>query len=152
MPTISKEAAASSGAVTVSYWSLSGWVADRLGPYHRDPGSLKRLITIEKPKMHLVALALAHMRERIDCEAGIFLLERSQKEILETLLGRQPSWPGSRPLPFTRSSLGAPKVSPACQLLNDRVVVKFLHHVASIDEPKIIGLHKLPTVFGDLRF
>ena len=39
-----------------------GWVADRLGPLiDRDPGSLKRLITIEKPKMHLIALALAHM-------------------------------------------------------------------------------------------
>ena len=124
-----------------------GWVADRLGPLiDRDPGSLKRLITIEKPKMHLVALALAHMRERIDCEAGIFLLERSQKEILETLLGRQPTGLDRALSHLPDRVLGPRRYRQLVELLNDRVVAKFLHHVASIDEPKIIGLHKLPTV------
>ena len=124
-----------------------GWVADRLGPLiDRDPGSLKRLITIEKPKMHLIALALAHMRERIDCEAGVFLLERSQKEILEIVFGRQPNGVDRALSLLPDRVLGAQRYRQLVELLNDRVIAKFLHHMASINESKIIGLHKLPTV------
>ena len=124
-----------------------GWVADRLGPLiDSDPGSLKRLITIDKPKMHLIALALAHMREQISCEAGVFLLERSQKEILEIVFGRQPTGLDRALSHLPDRVLGPQRYRQLVDLLNDRVIAKFLHHTASINESKIIGLHKLPTV------
>jgi hypothetical protein len=96
--------------------------------------------------MHLIALALAHMRDRIDYEAGAFLLERSQKEILEIVFGRQPTGLDRALAHLPDRVLGAQRYRQLVELLNDRVIAKFLHHTASINESKIIGLHKLPTV------
>jgi hypothetical protein len=124
-----------------------GWVADRLAPaIDNDLGLMRQLITIDRAKMHLVALALAHMRDRITAETGVFLLERPQKEIVETLFGYQPLGMDRALRHLPDEVLVAPRYRQLVELLNDRAIAKFLYHTPSIDELKIVGLHKLPVV------
>src|SRR5690242_2977838 len=69
-----------------------GWIATQLGPVaETDPVLLRRLATIDVPTMHLLGLALAHMRRGTTHESCAFLLGQSQKKILTELFGEPPA-------------------------------------------------------------
>jgi hypothetical protein len=109
---------------------------------------LEPLLKLDQARMHLIALALAHLNSEVCPDLALVLLRGPYREILDLSLGHRP--PG---LARTLACL-PPKVLTAesyrklTALLTDRTTARFLHHCQSIDEAMSAGLHRLPA---DLR-
>jgi hypothetical protein len=68
-----------------------GWVADRLSPALESESSLLGpLLDISQARMHLIALALAHLDGVVSAELGLLLLRGPAKTILDLSLGHRP--------------------------------------------------------------
>ena len=111
-----------------------------------DPDLLARLIRIDRQRMHLVALGLAHSRREITPTLAWLLLERSRKEITEAIFGYQPTGLGRVLRHLPDRVLAANTYRKLIELLNDEATATFLHHSASISEATLIALHKLPPM------
>ena len=111
-----------------------------------EPDLLERLIRIDQRRMHLLALGLAHAREQITPALAWLLLEKSRKEIVETMFGYQPTGLGRILRHLPEKVLTAHTYRKLIDLLNDGVIATFLHHCPSISEATLIGLHNLPPV------
>jgi hypothetical protein len=123
-----------------------GWVQARLiKAIETEPTLVDLLFDLDQPRMHLMALALAHLASDVTPDLALVLLQGSRKTVLNLSVGHRPAGIDRvlRHVP--------PKVLPAesyrklIDLLNDPVPAKFLHHTRSITEPLITGLHRLPA-------
>jgi hypothetical protein len=124
-----------------------GWVIGRLGDaLEIEPALLSPLLALNKYRMHLVALALAHLPDEVTAEVATVLLQNPDKEVLEFSLGSIPTgiYRVLSHLPGSVISLNGYRK--LVLLLTDRAIAKFLHHRSSIDEGMIIGLSRLPPV------
>lgn len=122
-----------------------GWVYDRLSQaIAAEPTLVEQLFNLDAGRMHLMALALAHMSGDVIPSVALGLLEKSRGSVLNISVGHRPTGidRALQHLP--------PKVLPAecyrnlVALLNDPATAKFLHHTGLITEPIITGLHNLP--------
>ena len=126
-----------------------GWLLNRLSnAIEGDLTLLESLVTIEPARMHLIAMALAHHSAVITCDIARKMLTDSTKAIVDFAIGRQ-----SRGISRALRHLPAKVMMPdsyrdLIDLMNDSATAKFIHHCASIDEPTIGWLHRLP---GTLR-
>ena len=111
-----------------------------------DPDLLAHLIRIDRQRMHLVALGLAHARREVTPALAWLLLERSRKEITEVIFGYQATGLGRVLRHLPDRVLAANTYRKLIELLNDDVTATFLHHSASISEATLIALHKLPPM------
>lgn len=128
-----------------------GWIVDRLSPVlETETALLGPLLDLGEARMHLIALALAHLDGEVPPDLALLLLRGPPKTILDISLGYRP--PGlDRALGHLPSKvLAAETYRQLAQLLMDRPIARFLHHAASIDELMIIGLSKLPAVLRRL--
>jgi hypothetical protein len=125
-----------------------GWVQDRLtNAIEVEPGLVDLLFGINQARMHLMALALAHLTCDITPELALLLLKGFRKPILQLSLGHHHSFGIDRALHHLPPKVLAPETyRKLVDLLNDSVVAKFLHHAPSITEPMITGLHNLPPI------
>jgi hypothetical protein len=123
-----------------------GWVQDRLRQaIEVEPRLVELLFDLDHARMHLIALALAHMSGDVTPDLALILLQESRKTILKLSVGHRPVGIGRalRRLP--------PKVLPAeiyrklVDLLDNPVPAKFLHHTGSITDLLITGIHRLPA-------
>ena len=122
-----------------------GWAADALGAMVEvEPTLLLHLFKMDPARMHLIALALAHLNEFAP-NLGIFLVSGSVRAITEQILGHCPTGI-KRVLGHLPSSvLAAEDYRRLVELLADREAAKLLHHARSIDGSTIKTLHGLPS-------
>lgn len=122
-----------------------GWAADALGAMvEAEPTLLFHLFELDLARMHLIALALAHLNE-VPPDIGVFLVNGSVRTITERILGRCPTGI-KRALGALPSSVLAPEnYRRLVELLADPNTAKLLHHAESIGESTIKTLHNLPA-------
>jgi hypothetical protein len=123
-----------------------GWVQDRLSQaIEVEPRLVELLFNLDHARMHLTALALAHMRGDVTPDVALMLLQESSKAILNLSLGHRPVGIGRALRRLPRKVLAAESYRNLVDLLNDPVPAKFLHHTGSITELLITGIHRLPA-------
>jgi len=123
-----------------------GWILDRLtNAIETKPSLIELLLDLDLARMHLTALALAHLPSDVSPDLALTLLQAPRKMVLNLSVGH-------RPVGIDRVLHQLPlKVLPAdtyrklVELLNDSVTAKFLHHRRSIDEQIVAGLSTLPA-------
>jgi hypothetical protein len=106
------------------------------------------LFNLDHARMHLTALALAHMSGDVTPDLALMLLQGSRKTVLNLSVGHRPVGIDRALHHLPPKVLTAESYRNLTDLLNDPVTAKFLHHTASITELIIAGLHNLP---GALR-
>jgi hypothetical protein len=121
-----------------------GWAADTVASMVEvEPTLLILLFEFNRARMHLIALALAHLSE-VSSGVGAFLFTGSVRVITEQILGRYPNGL-KRVLGHLPSSVLAPEnYQHLVELLADPGTAKLLHHAQSIDDSTIKILHELP--------
>src|ERR1039458_9862862 len=123
-----------------------GWVQDQLRQaIEVEPRLVELLFDLDHARMHLFALALAHMNGDVTPDLALILLQESRKTILKLSVGHRPVGIGRALRRLPPKVLAAEIYRKLVDLLNDPVPAKFLHHTASITELKIAGLHNLPS-------
>jgi len=122
-----------------------GWAADAVGAMvEAEPTLLFHLFELGRARMHLIALALAHLNE-FSPDIGVFLASGSVRAVTERILGRCPTG-------IKRAlNILPPRVMPPVnyrrlvELLANPDTAKLLHHTRSIDSSKIEALHGIPV-------
>ena len=68
-----------------------GWVQDRLSQaIEVEPSLVELLFDLDHARMHLMALALAHMSGEVTPDLALMLLQGSRKTILNLSVGHRP--------------------------------------------------------------
>jgi hypothetical protein len=68
-----------------------GWVQDRLiKAIEHEPNLIDLVFGLDLPRMHLVALAMAHLTSDVTSDVAAILLEGSRKPILNLSIGHCP--------------------------------------------------------------
>jgi hypothetical protein len=123
-----------------------GWVQDRLSQAIAvEPRLVELLFDLDHARMHLTALALAHMSGDVTPDLALMLLQESRKTILNLSVGHRPVGINRALHHLPPKVLTAESYRNLTDLLNDPVTAKFLHHTASITELLITGIHRLPA-------
>lgn len=122
-----------------------GWVKDHLGPtLHHDADVLGALFRLDKPRMHLLALVLAHSND--DASPGVIckLLTASSDELLALVQAHKIAGLGRILLTLPNIVLAAEDYRALLTLLRDGAISRYLHHADVIDAAIIRALHNLP--------
>ncbi len=127
-----------------------GWVPARLSKaIEIEPCLIELLFDLDPARMHLMALALAHLASDVPPDLALMLLKGVRKPILNLSLGHHRPFGIDRALHHLPPKvLSAETYRKLVDLLNDPVTAKFLHHRQLITEKMIAGLATLPA---DLR-
>jgi hypothetical protein len=123
-----------------------GWVQDRLRQaIEVEPRLVELLFDLDHARMHLTALALAHMNGDVTPDLALILLQESRKTILNLSVGHRPVGIGRALRRLSPKVLAAEIYRNLVDLLNDPVPAKFLHHTDSITDLLITGICRLPA-------
>jgi hypothetical protein len=121
-----------------------GWSADALATIiMAEPKLLPYLFELDSARMHLIALALAHLNE-IPPQLYLLLLNGPVRQITEQILGHCPSGIKRVLYHFPAEVLAPENYRKLIELLADRKTAKLLHYAEFIDDRTIATLHKLP--------
>ena len=122
-----------------------GWAADALAAMVEvKPTLLTHLFGLNRARMHLIALAFAHLNE-VSPDLSEFLVCGSVRAITEQVLGHYPIGI-KRALDHLPPSVLPPKqYRYLVELLADIKTAKLLHHARCIDSSTIKILHALPA-------
>ena len=123
-----------------------GWTIDRLGnAIAAKPSLLEPLVAIGEARMHLVALALAHLNDEISADLAFVLLRGAHKTVLDLSLGYRPVGLYRALAHLPPKVLDAEIYRNLIDLLIDPATAKLLHHSAAIDAATITTLLALPA-------
>jgi hypothetical protein len=126
-----------------------GWVQARLiKAIEVEPRLIELLFDLDAARMHLLALALAHLNCNVTPDLALMLLQEPKTAILNRSVGHRPVGIGRVLRRLPPKVLAAESYRKLIDLLIDPATAKFLHHRQSIDEKMIAGLSTLPA---DLR-
>jgi hypothetical protein len=123
------------------------WAADPLALLaDGDPALLLDLLKLGRVRMHLIALALAHMETKLKPELGPILLHGSAGEVIARSLGRGPPAGLSRALarmPF--HALAKESYQRLIELFEHEASAHLLFYADLIDDSVIDLLYKVPA-------
>ena len=126
-----------------------GWAAQPLAAMiQSEPGLLMHVFELDRPRMHVIALALAHLDESPASDLAPVLFRASIHEVLHRVVRRSP--PGIRRvlrrLPF--AVLRRQGYSRLVELLDDPQSAKLLHHLnaTTITDSTVRVLYEIPAV------
>jgi hypothetical protein len=123
-----------------------GWVQNRLSQAIAvEPRLVELLFDLDHARMHLTALALAHMSGDVTPDLALMLLQESRKTILNLSVGHRPVGIGRALRRLPPKVLAAEIYRKLVDLLDDPVPAKFLHHTDSITDLLITGIYRLPA-------
>jgi hypothetical protein len=123
-----------------------GWVQDRLRQaIEVEPRLVELLFDLDHARMHLTALALAHMNGDVTPDLALILLQESRKTILNLSVGHRPVGIGRALRRLPPKVLAAEIYRKLVDLLDDPVPAKFLHHTGSITDLLITSIYRLPA-------
>lgn len=123
-----------------------GWAIDWLAAaVEAEPPLLAEIYPLSRRRMHLIALALAHLDPGVDQRISHLLLRGSEHEILERFLGRKPNG-----LKRALNNLQPHVLSPdgyrrLVDLLDDPASAKALSHAVLIDDDDLKALADIPV-------
>jgi hypothetical protein len=125
-----------------------GWAAQLLaGIVDAEPDLLAHVFELDRQRMHVIALALAHLDGKPPPQLGPVLLRGSARDLLHRVLGRSPVGIKRvlRRLPF--AVLSQLSYRRLVQLLDDPQATKLLHHLpdAEITDSMIGVLYEVPA-------
>jgi hypothetical protein len=122
-----------------------GWAAEPLAALvNAEPSLLTDLFGISRPRMHLMALGLAHLNPPLPPNVGPLLLRGHAWQVLDRVLGHRPAG-----LKRALGRLPVEVLQPEnyrrlIDLLADSEAAKVLHHADNIDDVAIQVLADLP--------
>jgi hypothetical protein len=123
-----------------------GWVQDRLRQaIEVEPRLVELLFDLDHARMHLTALALAHMNDDVTPDLALILLQESRKTVLNLSVGHRPVGIGRALRRLPPKVLAAEIYRKLVDLLDDPVPAKFLHHTGSITDLLITSIYRLPA-------
>ena len=123
-----------------------GWVQDRLAKaFEAEPTLVELLFELDQSRMHVTALALAHLSSEVTPDLAVILLQGSRKTILNLSVGHRPVGIDRVLSHLPPKVLTAESYRKLTDLLLVPATAKFLHHRTSITEQIITGLHTLPA-------
>jgi hypothetical protein len=124
-----------------------GWVQDRLSQaIAGEPKLVELLFDLDHARMHLTALALAHISGDVTPDLALILLQESKKKILNLSVGHRPVGIGRALRRLPAKVLPAESYRNLVDLLDEPVPAKLLHHTGSITDQLLACLHHLPPV------
>src|SRR5665811_2197101 len=143
----------SAGSRTTDRWRRPGfllaplgWVQDRLAKaIETEPTLVELLFELDQSRMHLTALALAHMTGEVTPDLAVILIQGPKNTILNLSVGHRPVGIDRVLCHLPPKVLTAESYRKLTDLLLDPATAKFLHHTTSITDLKITGLHTLPA-------
>jgi hypothetical protein len=122
-----------------------GWAAEPLAVMvNAEPTLLPELFEMGRSRMHLIALALAHLEPPQPPEIGRLLTHGSPRQILDRVLGHCPVGIRRALHPLPVKALQQQNYQRLVLLLADPDSGKVLHHAAKIDDVVIRVLADLP--------
>src|ERR1035437_4022203 len=122
-----------------------GWAADFLAAMiEAEPTLLFHLFELDRARMHLIALAYAHL-DQVLPDLGTFLVKGSVRAITEKILGHYPTGIKRVLCHLPLSVLTPLNYSRLIELLAYRKTSKLLPPAPSIDDFIIEALHGLPA-------
>jgi hypothetical protein len=123
-----------------------GWVQARLSKaIEAEPTLVDHLFNLDAVRMHLMALALAHLASNVTPDLALILLQGSRKTVLNLSVDHRPVGIDRVLSHLPPKVLTAESYRNLTDLLFDPATAKFLHHTGSITELIITGLHRLPA-------
>src|SRR5450759_3876063 len=123
-----------------------GWVQDRLAKaFEAEPTLVELLFDLDQSRMHLTALALAHMTGEVTPDLALILLQGPKNAILTLSVGHRPVGVDRVLSHLPPKVLTAESYRKLTDLLLVPATAKFLHHTTSITDQIITGLHTLPA-------
>ena len=122
-----------------------GWAAEPLAAMLRAEASLLiDLFAIDQPRMHLIALALAHLEPEMPFELARLLLRGSVREVLDQILPQHPAGVGRTLEHLPAGVLKRENYRRLVDLLADRQAAKVLYHGIKFDDVAIRVLAEMP--------
>jgi hypothetical protein len=109
-----------------------------------EPRLVELLFGLDQSRMHLVALALAHLNDEVTPDLAVMLLQERKNATLKLSVGHIPIGIDRVLRRLPRKVLGVAIYRKLVDLLNYPSTARFLHHSVSINERLIVGLYKLP--------
>jgi hypothetical protein len=123
-----------------------GWAAEPLlALAHAEPVLLSHLFELSRPRMHAIALALAHIDGSVSRQFAPFLACASSHQIIIQALGRSPTGITRVLQRLPTSVLEPENYRQLVTLLNEPKTAKLLHHVEAIDDYAIRLLCDIPV-------
>lgn len=117
-----------------------------------EPGLLADLIHLSRIRMHLIALALAHVEGDVPAEFGQILFRGSAGDILDAVIGRRPVGLKRVVQCLPGRVLEAESYRRLVQLLDDPAAAKLLYHAGEIDDPAIKIIDDVPVALRSVVF
>ena len=111
-----------------------------------DPSICVNLCKIDRTRVHLIALALAHLQDQLTSDLALLLLRGSLRQVMTETLGRGPPAGLSRAvahMPF--KVLTKENYRRLVELLYQAPTAKVLFHVDAIDDEMIDVLYRTPV-------
>jgi hypothetical protein len=122
-----------------------GWAAEPLAAMlHAEPRLLPDLFAISRPRMHLIALTLAHLDRPVPSEIGCLLARAPARQVLGQVLGACPAGIKRALDHLPRAVLQRQNYRRLVHLLADPGGAAVLHHAATINDLAIQVLGDLP--------
>jgi hypothetical protein len=123
-----------------------GWAAEPLAALvNAEPSLLTDLFAISRPRMHLIALGLAHLNPPLSPNIGPVLLDGPAWQVLDRVLGHRPAGLKRALGRLPVAVLQRENYRRLIDLLADSEAAKVLHHAATINDLAIEVLGYLPT-------
>jgi hypothetical protein len=122
-----------------------GWASEPIAAMAQaEPRFLAHLFEMSRTRMHLLALALAHLDSSPPRQFAEFLARESLGNILRQVLGDQPIGIKRALAHLPDRVLSAKGYQRLVQLLSDQDGSRALHHIHKIDDSKIAVLCEIP--------
>jgi hypothetical protein len=122
-----------------------GWAAELLAAIvHAEPSLLPDLFGISRPRMHLIALALAHLDRPVSPGVGSLLARAPARQVLGRVLGACPAGIKRALDHLPRAVLQRQNYRRLVHLLADPGGAAILHHAVTINDLAIEVLGDLP--------
>ena len=122
-----------------------GWAAEPLpAMVQAEPSLLADLFAISRPRMHLIALALAHLETTVPPEIGALLVRGSVRQVLDRVLAQRPVGIKRVLDHLPVEVLSRENYRRLVTLLADLEAAKVLHHADKVDDVAIRVLADLP--------
>jgi hypothetical protein len=123
-----------------------GWATQPLvAMLEADPSLYRALFTLNRQRMHLIALALAHWPGETDPSRGRLLLGGASAAVLDSILDRRPAGLKRALGRLPISVLPPESYRHLIELLDDPAVAKLIYHVESLTGDCICLLHDVPA-------
>jgi hypothetical protein len=123
-----------------------GWVAVRLAPIAAaEPALFPHLFALSRPRMHLLALALAHLEHEASPALVMALVRESFRTVVTQVLGRCPARLRRAVSHMPSEALQPESYRHLIEVLDDSGTARLLFHAESVDDSTIRLLYDVPA-------